>query len=522
LGKKAQVDYVTQANVFKLGNSIRLKVELYDVRTEGLVSMFNDEAENARGLLAAVKNRAPEVFGKIPGASSKSVSPAVAGGIGGVQIRGTDYEFAGEKRYLASISSDPEGASLSFNGVPDSRCTKTPCSVELGEGSVRIIAALEQYDMADTTISIKQNNQSIRIRMKANFGVLEIKPAYSDGVGNDERWGLVINGKNVSSFENRLSPNKYKVELSHRCYEDLSFEAGINRDKREVFDMASYVKLKKGGLALNAERDGKPVSEPVFVNGRQVGETPFSGAVPVCAEIEIGENREKVNVKIKHNQNVSYTQKYEPPQGVELSKRTIRFGGRLGGFMLWPNSGAGSKLFDKSYGYEEMGKAEKKGEGVYLIPGLTLNIGITDIIALAAELNYNFVIEYFFWYGGSNGENFANVSISYQTIEVPVLIKLGIFEEKSSMWFESGFQWGFPVSSKATVSSGSKFPDTPFKYEYSDFRAKTDYGLVFGLGLRISDLTLGLRYAYPLTKLDRYGAIDAPSVFSVILSYDFF
>jgi len=144
-----------------------------------------------------------------------------------------------------------------------SRCIKTPCSVELGEGNVRIIAALEQYDIADTTVSIKQNNQSIRIRMKANFGVLEIKPAYSDGIGKNEGWSLVINGKAASSWENKLSPNKYKVELSHRCYEDLSFDVGINRDKREVFDMASYVKLKKGGLVLNAERDGKPVSEVV-------------------------------------------------------------------------------------------------------------------------------------------------------------------------------------------------------------------------------------------------------------------
>ncbi|MCL1957163.1 MAG: OmpA family protein, partial [Fibromonadales bacterium] len=269
------------------------------------------------GLLAIVEKRIPaEVFGKIPGTSGgKSSAPSIAGGIGGVQIKGTDYEFAGEKRYLASISSDPEGASLSFNGVPDSRCTKTPCNVELGEGSVRIIAALEQYDMADTTVSIKQNNQSVRIRMKANFGVLEIKPAYSDGIGKDERWSLNINGKVASSWENRLSPNKYKVELSHRCYEDLSFDVGINRDKREVFDMASYVKLKKGGLVLNAERDGKPVSEVVFVNGVQVGETPFSGSVAVCARVEIGSGREKVDVNLKHNEKVVHTAKsssYKP------------------------------------------------------------------------------------------------------------------------------------------------------------------------------------------------------------------
>ncbi|MDR2582077.1 MAG: PEGA domain-containing protein [Fibromonadaceae bacterium] len=210
---------------------------------------------------------------------------------------------------MASISSDPEGATLSFNGLPAARCTKTPCSVELGEGGVRIIAALEQYEIADTTVSIKQNNQSIRIRMKANFGVLEIKPAYSDGIGSDERWSLSINGKSFSSFENRLSPNKYKVELSHRCYEDISFEAGINKDKREVFNMANNIRLKKGGLVLNAEADDEPVSEPVFVNGVRVGETPFSGSMPMCAKVEIGEGREVVDVIIKHNESVKYTHK---------------------------------------------------------------------------------------------------------------------------------------------------------------------------------------------------------------------
>jgi len=55
LGKQAQVDYVAQANVMKLGNKIRLKVELYNIRTEGLVGMFNDDASNIRGLLEIVK-----------------------------------------------------------------------------------------------------------------------------------------------------------------------------------------------------------------------------------------------------------------------------------------------------------------------------------------------------------------------------------------------------------------------------------------------------------------------------------
>jgi len=67
LGKKAQVDYVARANVGKLGGKLRLNVELYDVHSDGLVGMLNDEAGDVRGLLGIVKKRVPaEVFGKIP------------------------------------------------------------------------------------------------------------------------------------------------------------------------------------------------------------------------------------------------------------------------------------------------------------------------------------------------------------------------------------------------------------------------------------------------------------------------
>jgi len=304
LGKKAQVDYVAQASVGKLGDKIRLKVELYNVRSEGLVGMLNDEAENARGLLVIVEKRVPtEVFGKIPGAlSRKAISPIVAGGISGLE-KATDYELD-ERLYLANLSTDPQGAALSFDGVPS--CPKTPCKAELREGNVRIIANLEQYEIADTTVSVSHNNQSILIRLKPNFGILEIKPASIDGISENEPWNLYINGKQSSSWENRLSPGKYKVELSHRCYEDLKFEVGINKDIREVFDIASNISLKKGGLILSAERNGEPISEPVFVNGMQVGETPFSGVVPLCAKVEIGNSREIVNVELKYNDKVKY------------------------------------------------------------------------------------------------------------------------------------------------------------------------------------------------------------------------
>ena len=309
LGRKVNADYVAQARLGRFGGNLTIGVELYSSKNGAMIGSFTGDSKNLQGLRDVIDEKAPALFKKLPGASggSKVLSASVESGISSVQSTGGDYEFEGVKSYLASIATEPEGAIVNFNGMPDSRCAKTPCKLVLAEGNVRIVAALDQYERADTTIFIKQNNQNISIRLKANFGVLEIKPAYLDGIGKYERWNLTINGKVASAWENRLSPNKYKVELSHKCYETLSFDAGINKDKREVFDIATYIKLKKGGLVLNAEKNGEPVSEPVFVNSKQVGETPFSGVVPVCALIELGKNRETVDVKLKPNEKVEHT-----------------------------------------------------------------------------------------------------------------------------------------------------------------------------------------------------------------------
>jgi hypothetical protein len=216
-------------------------------------------------------------------------------------------------------------------------------------------------------------------------------------------------------------------------------------------------------------------------------------------------------------------------------KAFIRLGARWrGGFFKQDDDMAGSELFDKSYvNYEEMDKSvgHTKNDiyGWYLNPGLTLDVWLGDMIALATELNYNLIYGYDIWYKPSGDEYFAHASISYQTIEVPILLRL-VFKEFGSYfstdrrgsYFESGFQFGFPISSKATVSSGSKFPDTPFEYEYSDFRVKTDHALVFGVGIRTDNFSIGLRITFPLTKLDKYGTINSPVIINLLtLAYDF-
>jgi uncharacterized protein (TIGR02145 family) len=317
LGKKAEVDYVARCNVVSRDHILRMDCELYSSQTGALIGPFNSFKENPTTiyeLITIVEKEAPDMFRKIPGVSRSGIgTPSFAAGISGLETAaGSALDF--ETRYLVNLSTVPSNAALSFNGVPIASCAQSPCRAELPEGRIRIIAALEQYETADTTVSITRNNQNVNIRLKANFGVLEIKPAYSDGMGSNERWNLTINDKAFSSLENRLSPNKYKVKLSHRCYEDISFDVGINRDKREVFDISKHINPKQGGLVLSTERDGEPSSESVFVNGKRVGETPFSGSVPVCSEIELGREKTNVYVRLEHGQTVRRTHKMPDSQ----------------------------------------------------------------------------------------------------------------------------------------------------------------------------------------------------------------
>jgi len=316
LGKLAQVDYVAQASVGKLGNKIRLKVELYNVSTEGLIGMLSDEeSENIMNLLAIVEKRVPtEVFSKILSASGSSKSPLVADG---------------EKSH-------------------------------------------------------------------SNFGVLEIRPAYLDGIGSYDDWNLSINDKLYRSFENKFSPGNYNVKLSHRCYEPISFMAGINKDSREVFDMAYHIKLKKGGLALSAEKNGKPASEPVFVNGKRVGDTPFGDAVPLCSKIEIGNSMEVLNVDLKYNENVKYVYKFgdayssytAQKPGIEKSSRTsfwVAIGlEALGAIIIYNGYVTGKDAYD-DYKKIDYGRVSKYGDAwekveskntFYVIGGLILASGI--------------------------------------------------------------------------------------------------------------------------------------------------
>jgi len=85
LGKKAQVDYVAQASVGKLRDKMRIRVEVYNVATSGLVGMYDGGGkyfDDYFELLESVEKNVPNIFKKIPGVipdqakTASVVSPA--------------------------------------------------------------------------------------------------------------------------------------------------------------------------------------------------------------------------------------------------------------------------------------------------------------------------------------------------------------------------------------------------------------------------------------------------------------
>jgi hypothetical protein len=478
LGRKVNADYIAQARIGRFGGNLTIKAELYNVASGNLIASFTGDSENAQGLLSLLEEKAPALFKSMPGVSSGAVAVSPAAVPGGIMVeKGEAYALEYEKRYLVNLSTEPKGANLSFNGVPISSCNRTPCKAELPEGEIRIIAALDQHETADTSVSIMRNNQSINIKLKSNFGTLRIKSAYLDDVDVNENWDLTINGKAYESLENRLSQGTYDVKLSHECYEDINFKVGINKGTVEFFDMAKHVRFKEGVLELRAERGWEFVSEPVFVNGKRVGETPFSGSVPVCSSVRIGENMEVVDVEVKHREKVKHTYKiYDAVKEEEEEQDVFDEGVSVGVRM-------GFNVNDFRFGY----KGANEGMGV----GTGFGAGLTFKMPLTGDLSLNMGLDFYYRKLFSRETESGKESMNEFTVSIPVFLQFA-FVENSPFHMIMGVQLGFPF--------GTKWANY---YDYvTEHRANVDFDFILGLAyVASSNIGIDFRCAIGLAGL---------------------
>lgn len=142
------------------------------------------------------------------------------------------------------------------------------------------------------------------------YGYLEIK-------SSDNKYEATVGGKHLnlqSSNKTMLLPGTYKVQLKHEtpeCYEDINFDAEIKRGELASFDVSDKIKQRTATLALYVKYKGRNQKEPVFIDGKEIGSTPFKESIPVCSNsqaAELGNEKTIVSLqKLKLGEGVEYT-----------------------------------------------------------------------------------------------------------------------------------------------------------------------------------------------------------------------
>lgn len=299
-GKNIAADYIAQARVGNFGKSVSVTVELYETASGKLVSSFIGRGRDAEDLLKEIQDKAPAMFSEIKGGQGFSGGSE---GFSGFQ-EGGSFSMNANRQYLVRVNSKPEGAMLSVDGRP--KCKSTPCNVQLVSGSHNFSFALDLYFDKDTSVDVQSNEQQISVSMLPNFGVLNLDPKL--GVyGNASELDISVDESAQKAGNIRLSVGKHHVKIQHQCYESMSFDVSIKNGSELKFDRVMQPAM--GGLSLAAEGENGPESVPVFIDGKQVGKTPYQETVPICAKIGVGNAGNFIPVKLKYHETVEFVYK---------------------------------------------------------------------------------------------------------------------------------------------------------------------------------------------------------------------
>lgn len=309
-GRNIAADYVAQARVGMFGGSLTLSVEIYETAGNKLVAGFNGDGETVKDLLNIIKQESPEFFKKVKGSGSSWGGATGFSDIGG----GGEFSVKGKKSFIVEVVTNPAGAALSIDGRPVPKCMQTPCRVQVEEGEHLFVLVKERYDDGETRATISASNKTVNMELTPNFGTLVLGPKFA-GVGRLGDVSMWVDGKSVKQRKLELDPGIHEVRLTHPCYDPMEFKVGIEKMGTAHFDKPMTRGI--GGLKLDAEWNGDPQAVPVYVDGEEVGSTPFLGEVPLCSKVTVGEGShlEDVDVKLLWHETVEFTHKLKNKPG---------------------------------------------------------------------------------------------------------------------------------------------------------------------------------------------------------------
>lgn len=319
-GRNIAADYVCQVHVGSFDGALTLSAELYETAANKLIASFNGQGTSVKELLDIIKEKSPNFFRKIKSSNEYT-------GLGGIsEVGGAgEFSFAGKRKFIIEITSTPADAVPTIDGKAIPKCLSTPCKVQVDEGSHRFVASKEHFDDAETVVDINRNNQLVELKLEPNYGWLEIKPKLDNVLLNKGNLNVMVDDNRIFETRIQLDPGIHNVRVTHPCYDPVEFKASIVKQTTEVFN--NVMTRGKGGLELNAEYEGEPQNVTVLIDGVESGNTPYTGEVPLCAEIILKGNgwAEQANVEPKWHEVVQITHNLQhSPEKIATLKDTTR------------------------------------------------------------------------------------------------------------------------------------------------------------------------------------------------------
>lgn len=319
-GRNIAADYVCQMHLGSFDGAFSLSAELYETAANKLIASFNGQGASVKELLEIIKEKSPNFFRKVKSSSGF----ASVGGISEVGGSG-DFSFAGKKKFIVEITSNPAEAVPTIDGKAVPKCLSTPCKVQLEEGSHRFVASKDRYDDAETVVDINKNNQIVELKLEPNYGWLEINPVFEGTLSSKGNLNVMVDENCVNETRIQLDPGIHNVRVTHPCYDPVEFKVSIVKQTTEIFN--NVMTRGKGGLELNVEYNGEPQAVTVLMDGEESGSTPYTGEVPLCADIKLKGNgwTENVDVTPKWHEVVQVTHKLQhTPESVAIIEDATR------------------------------------------------------------------------------------------------------------------------------------------------------------------------------------------------------
>lgn len=153
---------------------------------------------------------------------------------------------------------------------------------------------------------VRQKSRDLFMQITTStFGTVNLQPSLPYKGGLEKDLVIKIDGKSDKDGRKyargswKLTPGVHEVEFLHRCYEPQKFNVNVLSGKTITLNGSMNVAMGKVSLRTLFNENFREV--PVFVNDSLVGRTDYSGRIPICSKIEVGEDgaREKVELDWK-------------------------------------------------------------------------------------------------------------------------------------------------------------------------------------------------------------------------------